>query len=1218
MAETAPSAVMVAAPAHRPLHPFFAPNRMTPPVSEMGSAEALTENASLTSTDAQENKATEDVTAGDPESGRKKRRNANSDAPEGEEPQKQKANKRARVSGTGTIASHFIKQATDQPSNDEGSHPLAAAEPQAPETNASKPKKLLLFDPKTGTIGPPPEHKAAPDVKGTAAGGEKQGPKRRGRKSNSMVVCIKYGTDSATRTRIGTRIDAILSATPADSAPESQHLQASALKKPHSKAPKGATAASSKSTHPFFLGKASKKDAVPEDPKPSEPTSPRRNTKSKIFGSTPFSPKKPRSAPASKPSLPPFGVKNLGLKFPGAKQPAWPWQGMVHVRDDQHQSEGSTGLGAQVTDGTVTPLAARKSKGHSVKVPLSESILAVTAQTLNIQSIVEDIRNINTDVVIPRPPSFLKTFRISTPGKKGAQRKLFGENTEGKILPPAQLARLFASISSSLSAFDKSQCETANWVQKYAPTCAAEVLQPGQEAFLLKEWLQTLVVQSVDTGSRDDKVSPRTKAKQGKKKRRRRLDGFIVSSDDEDYGLDDLSGDEADWTASGARGILRKTVIRSLSLGKGEKIANTLVISGPPGCGKTAMVHAVANELDFEIFEINSSTRRAGKDVLAKIGDMTRNHHVRQHQSGGPGDGNDPAGEDETANEIKSGKQSTMASFFKSKPAAVAKPKSSTVTSDDTSVPKDMKKSSSRSQRQSLILLEEVDILYEEDKQFWTTVVDLITQSRRPFILTCNDETLVPLHTLRMHGIFRLGPPPRDLAVDRLLLVAANEGHALARQAVETLYDSRNCDIRAATMDLQYWCQVGVGDRRGGFDWFFPRWPKGVDLDENKEVVRVVSEGTYQQGMNLLARDTIVDAKTTPLHAEEELLEQAWDSWGVDLGNWEDSLRLGAWAEKMKPVSASPAGRLGALEAFGEMAEALSVADICSLGSFAAYKETMDATQPEPSDKAQNDVVQGLSYLDSPCTTYYNSLVTSMPSAIKSLAKAYLKTSMDALQDHSADELRPLTEPQAVQCLQTSFTLPTPGSMAITRIDFAFAFDNIAVAESSSPTPVSYLDPSVFDRTLKLVVLDVAPYIRGIVAYEQSLHKQRLKMSSLVSEGGKGTQGTKRMRTTRAALSALEGGSRSSKRGERWFKAELNPYLVARTGGKGWNPGLDLDDLPIPPSPLKKSPLKSSTGEGTSPEASPVKPKKAVGKRGRKPKIQKIAVDEEEDMAGEA
>ena len=85
---------------------------------------------------------------------------------------------------------------------------------------------------------------------------------------------------------------------------------------------------------------------------------------------------------------------------------------------------------------------------------------------------------------------------------------------------------------------------------------------------------------------------------------------------------------------------------------------------------------------------------------------------------------------------------------------------------------------------------------------------------------------------------------------------------------------------------------------------------------------------------------------------------------------------------------------------------------------------------------------------------------------------------------------------------------------------------------------------------MKPIVLDVAPYVRGIVAYDLVLQKQRLKLSNLVSQGGRVP---KRMRTTRAAMSALEGGSRSTTRKERWFKADLNTQYVMQTAGEGWD-----------------------------------------------------------------
>lgn len=170
---------------------------------------------------------------------------------------------------------------------------------------------------------------------------------------------------------------------------------------------------------------------------------------------------------------------------------------------------------------------------------------------------------------------------------------------------------------------------------------------------------------------------------------------------------------------------------------------------------------------------------------------------------------------------------------------------------------------------------------------------------------------------------------------------------------------------------------------------------------------------------------------------------------------------------------------------------------------------------------------------------------------MKSMARAALRGGGGRNIQHSTPALDPLTEGQLLDLMRSHFVSPCVSGTAISRIDFALAFDPIAASDSPQPpASLSYLDPSVFDRTMKLVTLDVAPYVRGIVAYDTHLQKQRLERSNLVSEGGRGG---KRMRTTRAAYSALEGGSRSTTRGLRWFKADLNPHLVFRTAGDGWD-----------------------------------------------------------------
>ncbi|KAK3989448.1 ATPase family AAA domain-containing protein 5 [Cladorrhinum sp. PSN332] len=1258
----------------RPLHPFFSQSRNATAATNESQTEskahpdsATAINCSELPADSIENGKPEDKNAKNPGSGHKKRRQVNSGLIGEEEPKKPRS-KKARTSTGGGIAEHFTglgqSSATKAGGQDAAGNPGAEATDQVEEapsdgqssadnkddlsagtrpdgqeetkdvaktsTTEAKPKTLMIFNPKTGTIGPPPKPKEPKTGGGETVEGEKKAVGKRGRKPASKVAIVSYGADEDSRIELGKRINDILS-NPTASAASSRPSDPSIRTPTKTKSPKDAAKSlkaspkdvkqppkpapsqpSAKGTHPFFLGKVKKQEPAVEETKAVQPDTSLKATKNKIFTSTPLSPQKLRVGPSSTNSKPQFGTKNPVLKFPGAELPAWPWRGMVHVRGEKSESvEVQNKAVAEDVDNQPLLHVWSKSKCRSTVVFRSESIISTVAQSLEIPATVEAIRNIDTENHIPPPPELRLPQKYFESGSKLQARILAELKTfqsfleKGSVHPPKQLARLFDSVRSSLSAFDKSQCETSNWVQKYAPTNAAEILQPGREAYLLRDWLKVLTVQSVDTGSA---VSPKSKkgskAKGGKNKRRKRLDGFIVSSDDEDYELNELSEDEADWAPSGSRGVVRKTVIRPGDLSKdGEKIANTLVISGPHGCGKTAAVYAVANELGFEVFEINSCTRRSGKDILAKIGNMTKNHHVNQRKSTNVGDGEVFTADDETAKDIMSGKQATMAAFFKPNPTG-PKPKQPVKAGDKQ---KEAKKDLPKNQRQSLILLEEADILFSEDKNFWTSVVDLIAESKRPFVITCNDETLIPLHTLRLHGIFRLGLPPRDLAIDRLLLIAANEGHALARQAVETLYDSRNSDLRAATMDLQYWCQIGVGDRRGGFDWFYLRWPKGIDLDENKEVVRVISQDTYVSGMNLLARDRITGDKVSAQPVEQELIHQTWESWGLDIASWEDSTGLQTWAQSLEPIITTPAARLAALEAFDGMADAMSVADICSLKSFAAFKEeAMDITQPESS--VHDDLLVGLNYIDTPSVTYYDTLAIDMPSVIKSLAKSTLREYTKTVQEGDADDLRPLDEKQTIEYVQSSFTTTLPGTPAVARIDFAFAFDPIAT-EGPSLQPTAWLDPSVFDRTLKLIALDVAPFVRGIVAYDLHLQRQRLKLSNLVSEGGQAKPGTKRMRSTRAALSALEGGTRSTVRGEKWFKVDVNPYLVAKTAGKGWT-GIEVEESEAP-SP--KAASIASWEDATSPEPSPVKApvKKAPGRRGRPRK--EVVIDEDAD-----
>lgn len=124
----------------------------------------------------------------------------------------------------------------------------------------------------------------------------------------------------------------------------------------------------------------------------------------------------------------------------------------------------------------------------------------------------------------------------------------------------------------------------------------------------------------------------------------------------------------------------------------------------------------------------------------------------------------------------------------------------------------------------------------------------------------------------------------------------------------------------------------------------------------------------------------------------------------------------------------------------------------------------------------------------------------------------------------------------------------------LSRQDFAAALDPLAYdPDDSSPGFGSYIAASSFDREFGVITTDLAPYTRTIAREYQNREEERLRMSNLLSVGGK-------RRQTRAANAAMDGGRRSERRA-RYFetlkKMEFNAGQVLATGGEGWHKDAD-------------------------------------------------------------
>ncbi|KAH6670343.1 hypothetical protein F5X68DRAFT_175794 [Plectosphaerella plurivora] len=982
-----------------------------------------------------------------------------------------------------------------------GETPAAPEQEQlTPTATSTRPKRVLKLNMKTGTIGSPPKPKSETDA-ATKAG-----------QKTTLIVSIRFGTDTKSRQRIGAKIEGILAAGPragVSPLPKKRGRPSKADKA--RKALLEAQTETSKSTQaPKATTATSDKTKIVSDKKKAEPSKP-TGPKSTMFSSTPCSPKKARSTFKCA-NMPQFGSKNMGLKVPGAAHPAWPTKEATHV------TGGEATTWASKCHASALPF--RKSKGRPAVISSQESIVQRLGDTLRLA--LSQPPGTYTRAAEQRLPtkhfeSGLKLQSRIRPELKTplpAKRIVSNEDSDEDIITSTRdrshpaISRLYNSLVTNLSAHDRSECEDVAWAQKYAPESAAEILQSGREALMLRDWLEALKVQAVDTGPAADAKSVAKPIPTGKKKKRKlKMDGFIVSSDDDAYEPDDLS-DPEDM-------IPGQTVVQNGGNipppGKDAvKLSNISLLSGPHGSGKTATVYAIAKELGFEVFEINASTRRSGKDVTEKVGDMTRNHLVRHNDGSGKG----VTGEGGKAKEPKKG---SVMSFFKPKktgPVETPKPAAPTSNGAD---PKPTSTPKPRSQKQSLILLEEVDLLYEEDKQFWATVTSLIVQSKRPFIMTCNDESTVPFQTLNLYGIFRFSPPPQDLAVDYLLLAAANEGHALRRPAVQALLESRTGDLRAAMTELNYWCQLGVGDRRGGFDWFYPRWPRGCDKDENGNTVRVISEGTYLEGMGWLGQDSA--ALDDVLSVEEELVSQCWDGFQMDVSDWHKTRDMSEWATALPAAGMS---KLSSLAAFESFSDSMSAADVISQGRL------------------------GLGLEATPHIVEYQPLCRDMSLAIRSKTRALAQATS------SPDCMKQIDLPETIRLIRRSFT-NDPSGNPITRMDMAHAFDPIAISDHRL-TATSFLDPSVFDRTMQLITIDVAPFVRGIVTYDRHVAEGHIQRGTLVSEGARPG---KRLRQTRTSADA------AGFRRESYFRARVNPYLVMRTGGQWEQAVTELIDATV-------------------------------------------------------
>ena len=179
------------------------------------------------------------------------------------------------------------------------------------------------------------------------------------------------------------------------------------------------------------------------------------------------------------------------------------------------------------------------------------------------------------------------------------------------------------------------------------------------------------------------------------------------------------------------------------------------VLLGPHGSGKTASVYAVAEELGYSVLEVNASSRRTGKKLLKELEEATKSHRIKKENASG---------------------------FFNSTADEIVSKK----------IPQN-----------SLILIEDVDLIFKEDEGFISATYQLASNTKRPIVMTSRD---VFLHLSKMapqqNRIFFQSVVGSRVPALLELIALAETGYRLPYNCLTELKQAG--DLRRAILQLQY------------------------------------------------------------------------------------------------------------------------------------------------------------------------------------------------------------------------------------------------------------------------------------------------------------------------------------------------------------------------------------------------------------------------------
>ena len=261
-----------------------------------------------------------------------------------------------------------------------------------------------------------------------------------------------------------------------------------------------------------------------------------------------------------------------------------------------------------------------------------------------------------------------------------------GQRANGKIAVDASGEHCLNSLGQEL------------WCHLYGPVCSNDVCGNRQSAMRLASWLK----------ARKSKMCAKPQG------RRRPADSDSDSDDDFiDPHKASSARNQADmWESAGD--------------------FNLVLLYGPPGAGKSSAIRAVALECGYSKIEINPSDKRNGKAILDMCGEATQSHGLTKWAGQSQG-GQLP----EAKSSLRGSKKRPAAKIPAGRGAKALKREEKTIQDGG------LDSASSKSGPDlSMIVFEEVDVLFEDERGFFGALATLSADTKRPIILTSTTENL--------------------------------------------------------------------------------------------------------------------------------------------------------------------------------------------------------------------------------------------------------------------------------------------------------------------------------------------------------------------------------------------------------------------------------------------------------------------------------------------